>query len=245
MNVRRRPADSCAASAASSEESTPPERKTPTGTSLTRWARTESRRRARSSSTSAPAGSRAQVLAAGGLRTSEALASYLSLLPDEQVPGRQLARSLEDRVGRGHEVEGEVGLERVQVDLAARQGAELRGEAKLAVFVPVVERLDAEAVARQDQPPLAPVPDRHGEHAAQARGEVESVLLVEVDDHLGVAVAREAVPLRLELGAQLAVVVDLAVLDDLQAPVLVRERLVAGVEVDDRESAARRYRRRP
>ena len=39
----------------------------------------------------------------------------------------------------------------------------------------------------------------------------------------------------LELVPQLAVVVELAVLDDGDAAVLVRDRLVAGREVDDRE----------
>ena len=41
----------------------------------------------------------------------------------------------------------------------------------------------------------------------------------------------------LQLGPQLAVIVDLAVLDDDDAAVLVGERLVAAVEVDDREAA--------
>ncbi len=41
----------------------------------------------------------------------------------------------------------------------------------------------------------------------------------------------------LQLAAQLAVVVDLAVLDDDDAAVLVGDRLVAMLEVDDREAA--------
>ena len=170
-------------------------------------------------------------------RPGEPFQSHLTVLPDEQVPGRQLARLAEDREGRRDEVEGEVGLERVEVDLSSRQGAELRREAQLALFVPVVERLDAEAVAREHEPALARVPDRHGEHTAQAGGEVEPVLLVEMGDHLGVAVAREAVAGRHQLGTELAVVVDLAVLDDVYAAALVCERLVAGVEVDNREPA--------
>ena len=59
------------------------------------------------------------------------------------------------------------------------------------------------------------------------------MLLVEVDDHLGVALGREPVA-RADQGlAQLAVVVDLAVEDDDDRPVLVGDRLVAGREVDD------------
>ncbi len=66
---------------------------------------------------------------------------------------------------------------------------------------------------------------------------IEPVLLVEVDEHLGVAMSREGVPGPLEVMPELAVVVELAVLDDLDAAVLVADRLVAGLEVDDREAA--------
>ena len=59
------------------------------------------------------------------------------------------------------------------------------------------------------------------------------VLLVEVDDDLGVGFRREDVPLLLERGAQLHVVEDLAVEDDPDAPVLVGDRLPAALEVDD------------
>ncbi len=62
--------------------------------------------------------------------------------------------------------------------------------------------------------------------------EVRSLLLVEVGDHLGVAARRERVPGALQVGAQLAVVVDLAVEDDGDGAVLVEDRLIAGREVD-------------
>ena len=65
-------------------------------------------------------------------------------------------------------------------------------------------------------------------------------LLVEVDEHLGVALRRELVPGALEPLAQLAVVVDLAVVDDLDAAVLVADRLVAAREVDDRQAPRRK-----
>jgi hypothetical protein len=58
-----------------------------------------------------------------------------------------------------------------------------------------------------------------------------------VHEHLGVRSGSEAVTDALQLGAKLAVVVELAVLDDVDRRVLVRDRLVAGLEVDDREPA--------
>src|SRR6185295_11799045 len=66
---------------------------------------------------------------------------------------------------------------------------------------------------------------------------VRAVLLVEVEVHLGVARRAEAVSLALEDYAQLTMVVDLAVLDDMNRAVLVRDRLVAAGEVDDGQAA--------
>ena len=54
-------------------------------------------------------------------------------------------------------------------------------------------------------------------------------------DHLGVRTGPKAVTLRLQLGDQGVEVVDLTVEGDPDRPVLVRERLLAGGEVDDRE----------
>ena len=167
----------------------------------------------------------------------EALGPRLAVLPDEQVAGRQLARVPEDRQRRRNRVEGEERLERVEVDLPAREGAQLRGELQAAAVDPVVERLDPVAVSGEDEPPLSGVPEPDREHPAQPPREVEPVLLVEVDEHLGVAVRAEAVARALELGPQLSVVVELAVLDDVNRSVLVGDRLVAGLEVDDREAA--------
>ena len=58
-------------------------------------------------------------------------------------------------------------------------------------------------------------------------------LLVEVDDHLGVALGGEAMAAAQQVAPQLAEVVDLAVEDDDDRAVLVVDRLVAGLEVDD------------
>jgi hypothetical protein len=102
--------------------------------------------------------------------------------------------------------------------------------------VPVVEGLDAVAVAREHEPAPPRVPDRDREHPAQPLGEAGPVLLVQVDERLGVAACPQHVPRPLKLAAELRVVVDLAVLDDDAASVLVRDRLVAVLEIEDREA---------
>src|SRR4029450_11801246 len=76
-------------------------------------------------------------------------------------------------------------------------------------------------------PPGVPYGD--GEHAAQPLGEALPVLLVEVDEHLGVRLCPEAMSGALEAGSELAVVVDLPVLDDVDSAVLVGDRLGAGL----------------
>src|SRR4029078_7162360 len=124
-----------------------------------------------------------------------------AVLPDEHVPGRELAHVAEDRVRRRDRVEGEERLERVEVDLAAWQRPQLGREAQLAADVAVVERLDPVAGAREHESPAPGVPDRAREHPAQPRGEAGPVLLVEVDERLRVAAGPEPVAGALELSA--------------------------------------------
>ena len=54
-----------------------------------------------------------------------------------------------------------------------------------------------------------------------------------MDEHLRIGACTEAVPLRREMIGQLAVVVDLAVVDDVDRVVLVGLRLRAAGDVDD------------
>ena len=74
-----------------------------------------------------------------------------------------------------------------------------------------VKRLDADAVAADQQAPLPGVPQRKVEHAVQAQHEGVTLLYVAVQEHLAVGAGLEDVALRLEFGAQFAVVVDLTV----------------------------------
>ena len=65
-----------------------------------------------------------------------------------------------------------------------------------------------------------------------------AALFVEVDDDFGVGVRAEDVAARDQVASQLAVVVDLAVEDELDRAVLVGHRLVrGGAEVDDAQPA--------
>ncbi len=84
---------------------------------------------------------------------------------------------------------------------------------------------------------LAHVPQRKAEHAVEMSNELIAVFLVEVNDDFGVATSLEMVALRLQISAQLAKVVDLAVADHPDGSVLVRDWLVTTAQIDDRKSA--------
>ena len=168
-----------------------------------------------------------------------ALEAQTTRVDDQPLARHQLANAGQRRERSRDEAEGHVGVDRLVVELglddAARQHAlQLRGEDDAVAGLGVVERLDAEPVARDHEAPLAPVPDRHPELAANALRERQADLLVEVRQDLGVAVAREAVAAE-ELAADVLVVVELAVLDGPDGGVLVADRLVAAFHVDDAE----------
>src|SRR5207249_4914787 len=108
--------------------------------------------------------------------------------------------------------------QRLEVELPLHptrdQAFQLRREHQPPSLDGEMERLDAEPVAPEDQPPGALVPQGEREHTAQVADEVDSVLLVEMHQHLDVAARPEEVPPRAETRGQLAIVVDLAVAHD-------------------------------
>ena len=118
-----------------------------------------------------------------------------------------------------------------------QQRLHLTGKGPFPILDGEEQGLDPEAVAGEEQPAAPPVVDREGEDAPQPRHHALALVLIQVDEHFRVGGAPEAVPARLELGREGAVVVDLAVVDDQDRSVLVAHRLRAGGrEVDQREA---------
>jgi hypothetical protein len=182
----------------------------------------------------------AHVVRGHGGRAGEALDPGGPALAHQQVAGRELARGAEDGQRRRDRVEGQEGLERLGVDGRVEaggqaQGVELGGEGQRAAGLGVEQRLDAEAVAGEHEPALGRVPQREGEHAAQALDEARPPLQVGVGQHLGVRARAQPVTGGRELGVQRLVVVDLAVLDHGHPAVGGADGLVAVLEVDDRQ----------
>ena len=83
--------------------------------------------------------------------------------------------------------------------------------------------------------PLARIPKRKSKHAAQILQHLDAVFFVEMDERFHIAVGREAMPALFEIGAQFDVVIDLAVADDVNRSVFVRDRLLAAREIDNAE----------
>ena len=98
-----------------------------------------------------------------------------------------------------------------------------------------IKRLLAERIARQHQGAVAPVPKGDREHAAQAGKAIHAPLLIGMHDDLGVARRREAVAEAKELVSELDIIVDLAVIDGRNRSILIMDRLMPAVQIDDRK----------
>src|SRR4029078_9915385 len=95
-------------------------------------------------------------------------------------------------------------------------------EQPVALAAPV-QRADAGAVAGEEDGALREVDERQCELAAQLLEDALAVLLVEVDDDLGIGMGAEDVALGLQLGLALGIVEQLAVVDDGDVAILVED----------------------
>src|SRR5262245_20208679 len=99
----------------------------------------------------------------------------------------------------------------------------------------VIERLDAEPVARRKQSLFALVPDQKGEHPDQPVQTIRAPPLVSGQNYLGVG--STAVLIIAQLGSQFEKIINFAVEDDHQRAVATGHRLAArGREVDDAQT---------
>src|SRR3990172_12367912 len=159
----------------------------------------------------------------------------LAVLDDHGVRRRQLAHRLETGHGGRNILEGEIVIEcpviraAVERRVEDEQRADLGGEQESLGRRGVDQRLHAQAVAREGERALVPVPDGGGEHPAQlSQALLETVADEKLEQHLGVAVAAELLAERLEALAQVRKIVELAVEDKHVAAVVARHRLAPG-----------------
>ena len=175
---------------------------------------------------------------------------------DGVTAGFQAAHAPGQRLGLGNVLQDGVVLHGAGVDAGVQ--AEHVGQGQQALLLAAdrraaragrhEQRLDAEGVAGAEQFLALGVPQREGEHAAKSAQRVGTPVVIGRDDGLTVAVGCEGGPVAFgQLGAQLEVVVDLAVEDQHVAPGLGRrapaQRLVRVGDVDDRQPIEPQYRR--
>src|ERR1700737_2122005 len=110
---------------------------------------------------------------------------------------------------------------------------ELRAEEKIFALVADVQRLNAHAVARQNDALLGFTPQSNGEHATQAGKAVFIPFEKCVQNGFGIGVRREAMPALLEFTPQLEVIVDFSVEDNSGIAILGQDGLIPTVQVND------------
>ncbi len=160
----------------------------------------------------------------------------------EIVRRGELFHAREQGIVRAHVSEREVLRQRGFVERRPdrgmlEQGLDLGPEHESGSVPPIVKRLDPVPVARAKQRLLLAIPHRVGEHSIEAGDARRSVLLVAVDNRLGVTPRAVAVSGPLEIGAEAGVVEDLPVIDDPKGIGLVRHRLMSGGQIDDAQAA--------
>jgi len=117
------------------------------------------------------------------------------------------------------------------------QRADLRTEVELIVLARPMQRADADAIAGEEQRALPQVHQGERELALQMLEQALAVLLVEMDDILGIGMRAEDVTLGLQQRSLLGVVEQLALVHDGDCAILVEDRLAAIGAPDDLQAA--------
>ncbi len=115
------------------------------------------------------------------------------------LAGQQPAYAGEDRLRTGGEFELEQFRASRRIDLGAHQPRRQQrrrfgGERELVGGLRVVERLDAERIARQDKPIAVRIVERDRIHAAQPLGEGNPEAMVEMQDRLAIRPGAKLTP---------------------------------------------------
>ena len=175
-------------------ESRPPERNTPSGTSLIRWLCTAAAQRRASSSSCHSASLRAARRNGTWPRERPVARASRAARPGSAIstcPGGSCVTPAKIDAGPGDVAERQVVVQRLRVELrieARRPGgtsppSPRRADRPRSAHV---ERLDPDAVAPEHEAARLRVPEREREHAVELPRDVDALLLVEVGDHLDV-----------------------------------------------------------
>ena len=160
----------------------------------------------------------------------------------EDVAGRELAYAGHDAFRLRGRQEAKQVVDGSPVELALdvrklQERLELGSEQEPPVDFGVVEGLDPQPVARQQESLPALVPERQREHSRHLLHAPGAVVFVEMHDRLRIGRREEDVSAPLQALPEALEVVDLSVEDHPDRAVLVAQRLVPRAEVDDAQAA--------
>ena len=165
-----------------------------------------------------------------------------SAFPSQSVAGRERPDSFDQGervIGRA---ESQVVDESGRVDArrheaGPEQCANFRGKEKIRTGLSIVERLDAHGIAGDEQAVPARVPEGKGKHAAELRQALLAPTCIGFQHNFGVGVADETCAGLFEFVADVAEVVDLAVVDDPVAGLGIMHGLVGQRgEIENRQA---------
>ena len=165
-----------------------------------------------------------------------------AVLGHQVMRRRQLPHRSIDRLRRRHVLQRKICIQRFGAPVAGH-GRILENRLHLGAKAHaqrrdgVIQGLDADPIPHEQQAALRLVPQRIREHAAEPIDGAVAPLFVRVHDHFCVRMRAEPVSVRDQLCTQLGEVVNLAVEHDADRPVLVRQRLIAGRQIDDAQTA--------
>ena len=157
------------------------------------------------------------------------------------MTGRKFLDTTNHGVGSRHVVETQKAIQTIHVDLPLddrilENGFDFGPKKEIAAGVTEIERLDADAVSRQDQTFLRPDPNRECKHSTQPFKTVDPPFTECMQDDLRVSGRNESAAPGAKLMPQFPVIVDFSVEYQNHVAVLANNRLVSAVEVDDSQA---------
>src|SRR5207342_159977 len=123
--------------------------------------------------------------------------AQLSIAPFHYVSWKKFPYAFHQRVWRRHVVKAEKAIQASHAEIAGKAGMgkdalQLRAEKKFAIVLRVIQRLDAHAIAGQNELPLRLYPDGDGKHSPQVRKALASPAQIGMQDDFSIATGLKA-----------------------------------------------------
>ena len=119
-----------------------------------------------------------------------------------------------------------------------KDALQLGAKIEFALMLAVIERLDAHAVARKNEPLLGLHPDGNGKHSTQMRKAFAPPAQERMQNHFGIAAGFKVSAVGFQFKAQLVVVKDLTVEDHDHIAIRANQRLVATLQVENAQASS-------